>query len=340
MATVNAVVAHPKANSYVSLEEISDFMLAVDPNWVHTTPSEAARYAIMTAAKINAIRYLGQPYFARQGMAFPRKNDARVRSAPLTGLSAVTLGAAVEEYVPANSSSGCSFTTDNFPIAAATNTVEVTLSGQTVALTDSGAGVLTGTGVAGTINYETGDVTLDTQVDEGTVARVAASWYSSSKLVSADLVFDAAEYLPGHFNGGAVHVPHSDGQRDYCTISDHNIVSGVVTLDARMNAQVAGSCLLFQPFARPLKDAQLIQLQAERGLLDWDRNAGRGISAVKIGDTSRSYSTTNIPEKARMLAGKYRVHEIVMALLGPYTIYGKMGIIYGEWDAASTTSTE
>lgn len=339
MAAVNAIVAHPKANSYVSLEEAHEFMLAVDPNWVRMSPGEAARFLIMTAAKINAVRYLGQPYYANQGLAFPRKNDARVRSIPVTGLSAVNIGAAVEECAPAVSSAGTTAYTHNFPIAAATNTVTCTMSGLTVVLADDGSGKLSGGGVEGIIDYAAGLVTISGSVDAGTVIRVAADWYACDRVVSSDLVYDAATYLPGHFNGGSVHVPHSDGRRDYCAIVDHNIVTGVVALGERMSAQSAASAVLFPPHPRPLRDAQLTQLQAERGILDWDRNAGRGISSVKIGDTSRSYSTSSIPEKAKQLAGKYRVHEVVMALLGPYTIYGKMGIIYGEFDAASATST-
>ena len=339
MAAVNAIVGHPKANSYVSLEEASDFMLAADPSWVRTSPGDLTRFLIMTAAKINAVRYLGQPYYANQGLAFPRKNDARVRTIPVTGLSPVNLGAAVEDCAPSTSSSGTTAYTHNFPLAATTNTVTCTMSGQTIVLADDGAGHLIGGGIEGTIDYTAGLITLPAPVDAGTVLQVSASWYACDRVVSTDLVFDAAAYLPGYLNGGSVHIPHADGQRDYCLITEHNIVTGVVTLGERMSAQSASSAILFAPHPRPLRDAQLVQLQAERGLLDWDRNAGRGISSIKIGDTSRSYATSSIPDKARQLAGKYRVHEVVMALLGPYTIYGKMGVIYGELDAASTSST-
>lgn len=339
MATVvNAIVAHPKANSYVPLDEASDFMLALDPKWVSTSPSEIARFVVMTAAKINAVRFLGQPYFPNQGMAFPRKNDARVRSTPLTGLSGVDAGVATEEHVPSATASGCQFYTDNFPVAKNTNTVECTVSGLSVVLMDNGLGGLSDGTRTGTINYTSGLVTLDFLVDAGTSARITASWYSSTKLASTDLVFDASAYLPGHLNGGSVHVPHPDGQRDYSAIVDHNIVSGVVTLGSRMTAFNPSASMLFNPYPRAVRDAQLIQLQAERGLLDWDRNANRGISSIKIGDTARSYSTASIPDKSKMLAGKYRVHELVIALLGPYTIYGKMGVVIGEWDVASTAT--
>ena len=340
MATVvNAIVAHPRANSFVSFDEVSEFMLALDPKWVSTSPSEIARLVVMTAAKINAVRFLGQPYFQNQGMAFPRKNDARVRSTPVTGLSGVEVGVATEEHTPSVLASGCQFYTDNFPIAKITNTVECTVSGANVVLADNGSGGLSDGTLTGTIDYTNGIVTLNFLVDSGTSARITASWYSSTKLFSSDVVFDAESYLPGHLNGGSVHVPHSDGLRDYGTIIDHNIVSGVVTLGSRMTAYVPASALLFNPYPRAVRDAQLIQLQAERGLLDWDRNANRGISTIKIGDTSRSYSTVSIPDKTKMLAGKYRVHELVIALLGPYTIYGKMGVVFGEWDNASTTSS-
>lgn len=339
MAVVNAIVAHPNANSYVTAEEINAFMGAVDLSWITVTSSEAARFAIMTAAKINAVRFLGQPYFPNQGMAFPRKNDARVRSIPVTGLSSVALGDAVEECTPEIVPAGTMFYTENFPIGSPSNTVTCTIAGLTVVLNDSGTGILTGVGVAGTINYDTGHVTLDAPVDAGTTVFVAAKWYANNKLFSADLVFDAAAYLPGHLNGGSVHVPHADGTRDYCAIRDHNIVTGIVTLGTRMGSLSTAGTMLFPPYARVLKDAQLTQLQAERGLLDWDRNASRGISTIKIGDTSRSYSNSGIPEKAKVLAGKYRVHEIVIALLGPYTIYGKLGVMFGEWDASSAAAT-
>ena len=166
---VNSIVAHPNANSFVSLSEVNSFMGALDPTWVSISESEVARLTVMAAAKINAVRFLGQPYFPNQGMAFPRKNDARVRSTPVTGLSAVSAGTLVEEHTAEATSTGSQFYTDNFPIAAATNTVKCTVSGLSVVLADDGAGNLAGDGRTGTIDYTNGIVALNFQPDAGTL---------------------------------------------------------------------------------------------------------------------------------------------------------------------------
>ena len=334
--SIVATVGHPKANSFIDVDTLNETMNAHDFGWVNVPESEAERYAIIAAAKISLVRYLGQPLYASQGLAFPRKNDVRVSGGryPDAGLQLVAHGHDVErcaiDYLP----SGCRFVTEKFPSSIETLTVDVTVHGVTYELVDTGQGVLAGGGFTGTVDYATGEITLDATPDEGSVAVVAGDWFRSDAVSSALFVFDQQEFAPDHFKTGSVHLPQPSGARDYLDIVGHNIVSGQLDLSSRMSSTALSAAVVFSPHMQTVKQAQITQILAERGQLDWDRRANRGIRKLKIGDTEVQYDEGRIPSKMRKLAGQYRIHDAVMVMLAPYTIYGKMGVVFGEWNAS------
>lgn len=337
--SIVSIVGHPAANSFVSTDELNAFMNANDLSWVHISETEAQRLAIYTSSKIGNIRYLGQPLYPNQGLAFPRKNDVRVsaRLYEFPALQPVQLPRDVEEIEFDPTPDGCRVQTDKFPVFSTLEPMTITVQrqGATVDLTDVGNGVLQGPGINGTIDYTTGEILLDKNLDNGTVARVDALWYRNDAVQSSTFQFDVKENTPDMLKTGSVHIPQPDGYRDYLDIISHNIVTGVLELGGRMSSTVLTNAIVFSPHARSLKQAVLTQLLAERGQLEWDKRANRGIRKVKIGDTEMSYEEGRVPSKARKLAGQYRVHESVFAMLAPFTIYGKMGMIFGEWNASA-----
>lgn len=337
--SVVSIVGHPAANSFVSMDEVNTFMNANDLGWVHVSQTEAERFAIFTSAKLSNIRYLGQPLYSQQGLAFPRTNDVRVSARVFTtpGLSPVQIGRAVEECMFDPTPDGCRFETENFPVTSSDSEpviVTVQIQGATIKLMDIGEGVLAGPNVSGTVDYSTGVFELDRNLDDGTVARVDALWYRNNAVQSSNFQYDVKVYAPDLLKTGSVHIPLPDGYRDYLEITGHNILTGVLELGGRMSSVALSNALVFSPHPQALKRAVLTQLLAERGQLEWDKRANRGLRKIKIGDTEVAYDEGAIPSKARKLAGQYRVHESVFAMIAPFTIYGKMGVIFGEWNAS------
>lgn len=335
-----ATVGHPQANSFVSSEELNEFMNANDLDWVNVPESEAERLAIFVSSKISAVKYLGQPLYSSQRLAFPRKFDARVQMRPFTDVNLVPVeaGTQAEDCVANYTSVGTEFSTVNFPVPESKSgvaiLVTIVVSGANVTLVDVGDGVLSGGWVMGSIDHEKGTFKVDADVDSGTVGRIEGAWYYGDRVASQSLQYDTQEYEPDFLVTGSVHIPRSDGYRDYLDIVAHNIVSGELKLSGRMSSLDIADALVFRPHLQNLKKAQFVQILAERKLYDWDKNANRGISRIKIGDTAMAYDAGRIPNKGRQLAGQYRVHEAVFALLAPYSIYGKMGVIFGEWNSS------
>ncbi len=339
--SIIATVGHPKSNSFISLEELNALMNTHDFDWAGVPESEAERYAVISAAKISNVRYLGQPLYQGQRLAFPRKNDTRVSGGRYTdaGLTTVEHGHDTEACVIDYTPEGCRFSSTCFPMAGVGTipalAVAIIVGGVTYTLVDTGLGVLTGGGYTGTVDYTTGDFTIAATPDSGSTATVSGYWLESNVVAGTAFVFDQQEYVPDLFKTGSVHLPQSDGTRDYLDIVSHNIVTGALTLSGRMSSTSLSAGIVFEPHMQTIKQAQFSQLLAERGKLDWDRRANRGIKKVKIGDTEVQYDEGKMPSKLRKLAGQYRLHELVMAMLAPYTIYGKMGVIYGEWNSSS-----
>lgn len=338
--SVVSTVGRPEANSFLSMAEINTRMNAFSLKWVGLPDSHKERFAVLTAGKISRIPFLGQPLYTSQLLAFPRKGDARVnpRIYSQASFGTVSLGVSEEDCVVNVTPNGCDWTSKNFPVYSEETpiVIKITLGTETVTLGVNASGDIFSSDIpeaVGKVNFTTGEFELNALPQDGAVARVKCLWASSNQMQSADIVFDQKEYEPDLFKTGSVHAAQSNGLRDYLDIVSHNIVTGVVTLGARISSTDFSNVQLFPPHHNRIKEAQTTQLLAEVGELEWDKRAGAGLGKVKIGDTEQTFSSDRIPQKLRQLAGKYRVHEAVMGILGPMTIYGKMGTLPGEWNA-------
>lgn len=331
---MNSIVGHPMQDSWLSLEEIDRHMNMVSETWIRLTTTAKERLAITAAAKISAIQFLGTPFYKRQMLAFPRKGDVRSGTFPWISpaLTFVDKGVFSVDIAPAGTPDGCTWVMEDFPYYTPDNPPEVRIVvyGQAWTLYADNHGNLSGDGYTGKLDYTNRTGSLNILPDDGYPLRITSGWKDSTKVQSAEFMFDVQEYEPDHLATGSVHLPAPDGYRDYLSIVGHNIATGVLDLSGQASTSVVDNAIVFEPIHPRVKEAMLIQLKAEHGLLDWDRRAGRGIRQIKIGDTAQSYSESSIPVKMTQLAAKYRVHETVMSVLGPLTIYGKMMASYAQ----------
>ena len=87
---VIATVAHPKANSFLSLDEASAFMQMHDPDWITRTVREQENLLLISAGDTCRIPYLGTTWFMNQNLAFPRRGAELVTHYVVTeGISRV-----------------------------------------------------------------------------------------------------------------------------------------------------------------------------------------------------------------------------------------------------------
>lgn len=332
---INCCVASPYADSFLSMAEADRLMLMRDPRWSTRTDNEKENAMRIAAYDLGRLRFVGQPLYRTQGLAFPRTSDVLVAQANLTDLTAVSTA---PQNVTAESAIDDGMGTISLHFAEALIPGEAT---RACTLSVSVDGVpnmyydTDGTGVFGpcTVDYANGDVTFPgSAVDPSTIT---ASWVQATQsttrtLTHTDLVYNTAAYLPDHLAGGSVHVVVG-GSRVYGNIVAHNIAEGTVTLDVDIPVEF-DSAVLHPPVKQEIKEAQLVQMcKVLRVPTGADPLAGTGLVSIKIGDTERKYATDQYGmQTLKAIANRNNVAEQVLVLIGYMTVYGKITLVTQE----------
>ena len=158
-----------------------------------------------------------------------------------------------------------------------------------------------------------------------TVTRTAPN-----KLLNAGLVYSGrVDMLPTFCLGAAVHCMHK-GERIYGNVIAHNSYTGVVTLDVDIPTSWESADIAYLYIDPPLPeilDAQLIQMKVRVGAIASDPYAGLGISGIKVGDTSRTYSDPSATMQTIIsIAGRLGIAPQTLITLGKFTTYNKVSI--------------
>lgn len=338
--SIIATVAHPKANSYLSLEEANEiFSVYPDIGWGDFSDLEKENILRAVTAKIDTLRYLGSKFFDNQPLEFPRKYDVRVvtpvySSIVVSGIEQTSSFSVVSQNDYTYTISNPGSATFLLPAFPKQNTLSLIIVDTGDVYVDDGAGNLLDVGsgsIVGTVNYQERTITLSSPPDSDIQAH--GDWILADKLSSQALVFDVAKFLPDLFKGGSIHIIYNDGSREYFDVIGHNLMTGEVTLSGSYKRYPPTHIILFAPYFPELKKAVELQVLAQLGadIADWDSLENRGIKSIKIGDTARSYSGV-MPNTSKnaALAAKYRIHPVVLTLLARFTIYGKMESFYGK----------
>ena len=333
---INACVASPEADSFLTEAEASKLMQLRDRGWLDRTQTERENVMRIAAHDISRIRFKGRPLYATQGLAFPRYADIVAGQRTVSALSPVIT---VSQNVPADSviDDNAGMLTANFGVALVPGTTtrpctfSAVVDGIPIVYVDN-----TGDGTAGiaTVDYANGIIDFPgVAVDPTTMSAtwVQANQTLTSKVSSDALILDTLTNLPDAYVGGSVHVIISGGGRRYLNVIAHDIENGVLTLDDEFPIDFTDA--VFHPPVFPVvKEAQIAQmckiLRLDTGI---DPYIGTGIVSIKIDDTERRYATDQYGiQSIKTIAMRNGVAEHVMVLLGYLTLYGTINLITQE----------
>lgn len=173
-----------------------------------------------------------------------------------------------------------------------------------------------------------------------TVTRV-----SPNKLRNGGLIYaDRTDMLPTFCLGAAVHCM-CQGERIYGNVIAHNSHTGVVTLDVNIPESWNDQTITYLYIDPPLPeiiDAQLTQMKVRVGAIASDPYAGLGISGIKVGDSSRTYTDPSSSMQTIIsIAGRLGIAPQTLIALGKFTTYNKVSIGWQkDFDDALEATTD
>lgn len=335
-----SIIATPglsTSNSYNTIAEADDFIPLYDNSaWNTFTTQQKENWLRLACHTLENIRYLGKKFYDYQTLFFPcigGVGDHKYLS--FTGNILLTVTDYSEDISTGDGATKTFAITDSglFPTAG-TVEIETECESNTIILTDeSGTGTLTGIGGSGTVSYTTGAIALkyDEAPNDEEVITLTGDGYRRDVITHANLEFDYGEFND-FLEYGAFHVEEGTGARVGISISSNDVEAGTVTLNSSLSTlfdSTTKSKVLY-PIHSDIKKAQLIQVLKIRGETDVLNgfSVPEGIEAIKsegafVRYGSSSAALTAFERKAR----SKRLHPLALALIGRFTVYGKIAAV-------------
>jgi len=310
---------HPKANSYVSYEELED-ALSVFDWWEALTPKRKENAAILAASAIDAVPYIGRKLLLGQRLQFPRADHPVLKiEGNILLLVENYEGVGAEVTEPSTS---FSFDIDIFPTSL---TIKYKIGGNDYSVGMDDDGSINDSYVSGYCDRNRGRVELTFTVspDVGSSITYSGDGYHRKKVKHETLEADPENVMEGFMNTGAVR----------CVGDDFDIISSITASHPRSGILEFENLIpglpdtethfyIIAPIHEDIKIAQLIQtahIINPTGVFPVE-----GIRIRKIADTMVSFSDRILGYSRYVrMASRYGLHPAAFTRLIPYSIYGK-----------------
>ena len=319
MPELIATPTHPRANSYLTLEELDELLLPNDW-WQALTPTQKENAAIIATATLDGVPYAGQKLFIGQRLEFPRRSHPTLKASwPFLkyedNYSAVG-------FVVENETTNVSFDLDIFPDELM---IVYHIGGSTYTADMASDGSISGPYLTGTCNMTAGYVELSSSqsFDVGTNISYTGEGYSRTVFSHSAFRFDPEKVLDGFLKYGACRVIDTYSSL-LLPIFDNRVASGEIICSTPLLAKPStqAKVIVIAPILSDVKIAQAVQVvhQFRRD----SYSPIEGIRSIRIGDTQVVFNerTSGYSRYVRM-ASRFGIHPAAFVRLVPYTIYAE-----------------